>query len=288
MQDHKSGFLDRKPTLVARLIMLGFFGLIFLVGLVVRLNTPRPVVKPPPAAPAVDAPHPPIPSAPPALNRMDLIQGATAATAAYASGKPLQERDPLVGRSFAIKIPFGCDGPQSTADRSQAYFAVDEKKGSLRLAANPADFTSLPLIQGLPDVAKIEAVEGFWIPRPWSSSEACPPNRDMSVPIAAAPPTPSPQVLGFAEIFEKGGSRILRRDGRPYESTQKTAGPPDPASRAYRLIVEGRIVGFPDGQAIHCWAASPNQRPICLYAVTYARVAFENRDTGKTIAEWRE
>lgn len=62
-------------------------------------------------------------------------------------------------------------------------------------------------------------VEGFWIPRPWSYSDACPPRRDQPVP--ASPTPPAGQTFGPAELFDAGDSRVQRRSDRPYEQVLK-------------------------------------------------------------------
>jgi hypothetical protein len=144
----------------------------------------------------------------------------------------------------------------------------------------------LPIIQGLGDAAKVEKVEGFWLPRPWSYSENCPPQREAPVP---ATPTPAAtQSLGLAQVFRLEGSRLLRRDGRAYEFVRKVPeGDGSPLTTSYRLVLEGRIVGFDDGRAVRCWSETSDHRPICLYGVEFDRVAFEDAK-GAMLAEWRE
>src|SRR5690606_34571872 len=83
-----------------------------------------------------------------------------------------------------------------------------------------------------------DAVEGFWIPRPWSQADTCvtapgpvapasvasgpttpaavaAPEADAPAPDAS--PTPSPErTAGLAAVFETGGSRLGRRQGQAY------------------------------------------------------------------------
>ena len=154
------------------------------------------------------------------------------------------------------------------------------------LTAAPAVLTTLPLVQELKNADRIEEAEGFWAPRPWTFSEACPPRRD--IPAPATPTPPAPPTLGLVQLFEAGGSRVLRRDGRSYEYVRKLADQdPRLLSHAYWLLLEGRVVGYADGQAIHCWAESADHRPLCLYAVAFDRVAFQDAADGKVLAEWR-
>jgi hypothetical protein len=225
---------------------------------------------------------------PPALERRDLIQAADAYAAAYAAGAaPPASGRAMVGRTFRVQIPFGCDGPQTAYGGAPAYFEYDPQKNSLRFLARPASLAGLPLIQKLGDADRIEAVEGFWIPRPWTQTDACPPRHDDPPP--ATPTPPAAQTVGLARIFDKGDSRLLQRAGRPYEFVRKLTGEDlSPLSHTYRLVLEGPIVGYSDGSPIHCWAESPDHRPICLFAVELDRVAMEDATTDKLLAEWRE
>jgi hypothetical protein len=60
-----------------------------------------------------------------------------------------------------------------------------------------------------------------------------------------------------------------------------------PLAGGYRLALEGRFAAFPDGRAVRCWSESPDHHPICAFAVTLTRVAFERADR-ELIAEWRD
>jgi hypothetical protein len=240
----------------------------------------------------VQAPAPPpLPSLalpPPPLTRSEIVQDAKAAASAYAMGaKPTLTKSPLIGRSFTVRIPFGCGGPGAASPTAQADVELDPTTSALKLTARPATWTTLPALADVPKADKIETVEGFWIPRPWMDSEACPPNRDT--PLPATPTPAAAQTVGLARIFEKGGSRVLMRNDRPYQFVRRVS--KDDAAllgHTYRLVLEGRLVGFGDGRAAHCWSESADHRPICLYAVEYSRVAFEDADSGETLAEWRE
>lgn len=237
---------------------------------------------PPPSPPLLKLDLPP-----PPLARAELVQEASAAASAYASGaKPTLTRSPLIGRRFAIRIPFGCNGPGGGPATAQTNVELDAAATSLKLSAQPAIWTNLPVLQDLSAANKIETVEGFWIPRPWVNSESCPANH--ATPLPATPTPAAAQTVGLARIFEKGGSRVLMRDGRPYQYAIKL--PKDDAdllSHTYRLVLEGRLVGYGDGHATHCWGETPEHRPICLFAVEYDRVAFEDANTGAMLAEWR-
>jgi hypothetical protein len=288
MSDNRSSLPVRKSALIAPLIIAAVVALLFF-GVFVMRDAPD-ERGPPPQTAVEPAPPPPMltPQARAPLTRSEFIARASEAAGAYAAGTPLPDtKDPINGRRFSLRIPFGCRGPQTGAGVNQAYYEYDPVKKTMRLVARPGTWTTLPLMQDLSGSEEIEAVEGFWIPRPWSPSEACPPNRDGSIPVT---PTPAAtQTLGLARIFEKDGSRILRRDGRAYEFVRKMdEGDDARLAHSYRLVLEGRVEGYSEGRAVRCWAESADHRPVCLYAVAFDRVAFEDADSGAMLAEWRE
>src|SRR3546814_14245076 len=82
------------------------------------------------------------------------------------------------------------------------------------------------------DLLRFDAVEGFWIRRPWTSSERCAPalqpapetadagaESDVDkAPEVAGPPPPVPvesQTVGIAQFSAPDGRRTLRRGRRP-------------------------------------------------------------------------
>lgn len=197
-------------------------------------------------------------------------------------------RDPLIDRAFRLRIPFGCEGPQIGAGTSQAYYEVDAKRRTVKLLARPADLASHPLVTQWPAAGDIEALETFWVPRPWTRSEACPPRRERPAPAPATPTPPSPPTLGLAAIFEAKGSRLGRRGGRPYELVRKVPMDADlPLTGAYAMVLEGRLAAFPSGKVLRCWSETADHRPVCVYAVVLDRVAFETA-AGEPLAEWIE
>jgi hypothetical protein len=89
-------------------------------------------------------------------------------------------------------------------------------------------------------------------------------------------------------VFEKGGSRIGRRNSRAYQFTVRTDGdaPLAPPQGGYRLLLEGRIDAFPSGRAVECRASSADERPVCVLAARLDRVVFETPE-GEMLSEWR-
>lgn len=280
MSDNRQRSPDRKFALIAPLA-IGAAAIVVLV-LVLVLTRPAP-------APPAPEPPPPVVAAPPAkvapaavVSRADLIQAAAKAADAYASGAPSQGAD-LIGRRFSVRLAFGCAGPLADPGPAQAYYQVDAKASSLRLVARPSIWTDLPLVRAAPTPAGTETVEGFWIPRPWLTGDQCPKRREVAPP---ATPTPVEQPsLGLAVLHGQDAARTERRGQRPYEHVLKL--PPDSTAqgRVFELVLEGRISGFADGAAAHCWSESAEHRPVCLFAVDLDRVAFEDRD-GAVLADW--
>ena len=279
MSDNRQRSPDRKFALIAPLA-IGLAAIVVLALVLTRPSPPPPVVEAPP--PVVAAP-PAAKAAPPATaSRADLILAAGRAADAYASGVPGGGAD-LVGRRFAVRLAFGCGGPVADPGPAQAYYQIDAKALSLRLVARPAIWTDLPLVRAAPAPAGTETVEGFWIPRPWLTGDRCPQRREVAPP---ATPTPVEQPsLGLAVLHGQDASRTERRGQRPYEHVLKLE--PDGAGqgRVFELVLEGKISGYADGAALHCWSESAEHRPICLYAVDIDRVAFEDAD-GTVLADW--
>lgn len=218
----------------------------------------------------------------PPLTRRELIEYAAAAAAAFSDGSDSADQKKLENRKFALRLPFNCGGLNSPA--KQAYAQKDDRRNTLKLVARPTDWTNSDFRDEWPP--DTETVEGFWIPRPWRYSDACPAQTQPSAAVSEnAEPPIAPPTLGLASAFEKGGSRLLRRDSRAYEFVfNLTAN--DQADEPYFLSLEGRLTQFRNGKPIACSTVDPDHPPVCLYAVQFSRVAFENT-SGETLAEWK-
>lgn len=226
----------------------------------------------------------------PALNRQAMLEAVAEAASDYAGGAANPGTDPLVRRTFDISLPFGCSGaeapPAADTGDGLARWSWSEDRKAVRLSLNPADWTGSDLITGSEGLVPWEAVEGVWISRPWMTGEGCPLSRPGSQ--AGGPASSSPETVGLAAVFEEGGSRLGRRNGRAYthivrpEDDQAVVAP----LQGYRLRLQGRVTAFPDGRAIHCRANGVRQRPVCVAAVQLDRVAFQTA-TGETLTEWR-
>jgi hypothetical protein len=248
----------------------------------------EPVAPPPePGEPVATAPV--TPPLNPALDRRGLLSAVAEAASAYAAGAEAATASPLAGRQFDIRLAFGCEGAETSpvdgAGDGLARWSWSADRQSLRMSLTPGDWTRSALIAGAGQ-DQWEAVEGFWVARPWMVADGCPSIR--ADPLASGPAAASPQTVGLAAVFETGGSRIGRRNGRAYAHTIRQAGdaPLVALDAGYRIRLQGRIAAFPDGRAIRCRAANPNQRPVCVAAVQLDRVAFET-PTGEALSEWR-
>ncbi|MET3526038.1 hypothetical protein [Phenylobacterium koreense] len=243
---------------------------------------PPPKIAPPPAEkPAVLAP-------PPNLDRAGLLAAMADAASAYAAGAAVQSADPLVGRTFVARMPFGCLGPHAAKDAQPglARWSSGANGRTIELGLAPADWTKTPLMAAAVGDKVWERVEGYWIDRPWLKGEACPSTPQAGASLVALP---SPQTMGIAAVFAPDDSRLSQRKGRPYSFTIRGSEDvlPVPPPEGYRLVLEGRIVAFPDGRAVNCRSEGPDQRPICIVATQLDRVAFEDGGTGAQISEWR-
>ena len=248
----------------------------------------EPVAPPPePTQPAKTDPVTPPRNA--ALDRRELLSAVAQAASAYAAGADTATGSPLAGRQFDIRLAFGCEGPEASpaegAGDGLARWSWGPERKNISLSLTPGDWTRSALIAGTGQ-DQWEAVEGFWVARPWMAADGCPSIR--ADPLASGPAAPSPQTVGLAAVFETGSSRIGRRNGRAYAHTIRQAGeaPLVALDAGYRIRLQGRIATFPDGRAIRCRAANPNQRPVCVAAVQLDRVAFET-PTGEALSEWR-
>tara|TARA_R110000782_G_scaffold9134_1_gene29653 strand:- start:87 stop:947 length:861 start_codon:yes stop_codon:yes gene_type:complete len=250
-----------------------------------------------PDEPAVEVPETPVvvtpvlPASTPPLTRGDLVSAAARAASAYVAGEVASGSDPLVGRRITVRLPFGCGGPKlaqagpAIADGvARATWGRDRK--SIQLSLTPGDWADSALIAGAGADSVWETVEGFWIPRPWLASDACP--GVLRDPLQGGVTAPSPYTVGLAAVFPTGSSRVGQRNGRAYSYSIRAEGdqPLVPSADGYRLVLEGRVVGFPGGRAIRCRTSSPDQRPVCIAAIQLDRVGFESA-TGDALSQWR-
>lgn len=218
--------------------------------------------------------------------RVDLIAAFARAVDAAAAGRPLPDANrQLVGRTFSLKLPFGCSGEADKTHPAWAGWVLDRNRQALKLSAASERWTDAAWVKSIAGDMAHEAVEGFWIERPWTSSEECPAANVASDTDLAA--SNERQTMGIAQFFAPDSPRTFQRGSRAYAHTIRVREPAEVQGRTYRFAVSGRVTGFPDGQPIHCVQDSPDRRPVCLMAVELARVSFEDPRDGTVLVEWR-
>lgn len=267
---------------IAAVIAIGGTG--FLLG---RKTAEPPA---PPRTVVVAAPTPapsPSPDVPEGLDRAGLLAlAAAAADAAAQGGKPGAVVTRAIGRRFSIVLPFGCSGQLADDDRTSTGWRYDPDTKALRVqvasnAWTPADWWPDP------SPGDVEAIEGFWISRPWSTSEACPPAATAPAASDAEPVTLPGQTLALGQVFREGGARQGRRDAAPYVAVVRVEPDAVRAAAGFRVRLAGQIAALPDGSAVRCrQPGGAEQRPICLVGATFEDVVIENPTTGETLAHW--
>lgn len=263
--------------------------LLFFAAALVGCDQAKEVTAPEPVT--VDQPARPVPAQLSDLTRADLLNAVGEAASAYASGqRNAAGRAKLDGRTFNLTVRFGCAGP--AAEEAPLGWTSDEERSKIDIHARPT-LAIDPATLGAAG-AKVEAVEGFWLPRPWVLADACPaPTAALPIPlppdVAAAlrPAAPADQTVGIAQYYGADDSRTRRRGGRAYSATEKLDPPGDLPRDGIRLRIEGRLRAWPDGKVIRCTGA-PNERPSCVLSATIDRVAFERPEDGAVIAQWAD
>lgn len=262
---------------VAAFIIAGGGG--FLLG---RASAPQ-IVSPAPVSPPVPPPVPLSPPEPPRIwGRAEMLELADRATDAFASGKALpEEMAATVGQRFDFVIPFGCDGPSPGDSDATMRWRYDEEEGVLRLHVMPDTWQGADW--GLPDEGEPHGARGFWVPRPWSSSDDCP-ARDK----AAQSPSPPSQTLALAQ-FQQGGEKDFWRTERPLQKTVRMAPEDFDASRGFRLRLIGRIDQVPGNGPVHCrQPLGSGQRPECVLAMALHEIRLEDGAGGPPLAIWED
>ncbi|HEU4820311.1 MAG TPA: hypothetical protein VFS87_04060 [Qipengyuania sp.] len=240
-----------------------------------------------PVPPATQQPIMPViePLAP--LDRAGLIDLADAAADAVASGTaPPARVQEAADRRFEIAIPFGCAGPAEADSEARLRWRYEEGEETLRLHVAVTRWTAAQW--GLQEPAGGEAIEGFWIERPWSSSGECL-TRSVNGPTpAVVSGVAADQTLAIAQFFAEDVRREALRGDRPFQSVQRIASADFAAPRGFRLMLSGRIERIPGGETpVHCiQPGGPGQRPRCIVAVTLDEVRIENPASGEVLATW--
>lgn len=278
----------QEPSLrTSRLAIAGGLAAVILVG-GAGFFFGRSTAPPAPEPIAVSSPTPlpsPTTQAARMLGRADIISIAALAADALASGEPLPEDvRAMANRRFQLALPFGCTGPESENSLAPLRWRYDEAGGVLRLRVASTSWS--PSEWGIGQNTPIEAMEGFWLTRPWSSDAVCP-QRVHAAPTGTEPVTLPGQTLAVAQFFTGNARRSALRADRPFETVQRVAPDKFDASRGFRLLLSGRIDRVPGGDPVRCiQPAGIEQRPICVVAVVLDEVRIENPVGAKVLATW--
>lgn len=239
-----------------------------------------------PGLPAVEAP----------LDRAAVLRAAGEAASAAALGRDDREAQRrLDGDRFEVRIRFGCPIPDSDVAAAPFKVEYDEASRRLQVRASPELDEEEPWIAALGG-DKIEAVEGFWMRKPWLLASGCSvepqPVAKKSTEETREPIQPVPAVkksewrVGIAQFFGATDTRTTRRDERAYETTKTLAKDQSPSSQGYDLVLSGRLRELPDGRVIACHVVSPELPPECVVSVTFDQVRVQRADTQEALAEW--
>lgn len=250
---------------------------------------------------------PSLPVAEPPMDRAMLLEAVARAASATALGHDdanAQRR--LDGKRFEVRIRFGCaTGVRPPNGDTPFNVRFDEEERTLRVRAAPDLMLKDPAVAPLADQS-IEAVEGFWMRRPWMLADGCPAvprpqgtaetgpaadgpqSRDTPQGRAgdAARPTVYSQQVGIAQFFTGADSRTGRREERAYEASKVLAEGELPSAEGYNLVLSGRLRRLPGGRVISCRVANADVPPECVVSAEFDRVRIENPGTRNILAEW--
>lgn len=220
------------------------------------------------------------------LERADIIALADRAADASASQQPLpQDILSLAGRRFELVLPFGCDGPPAADADAPMSWRYDTKKQILRIHISPTVWQASDW--GMTDLSVVnQRAEGFWVRRPWSSSETCPESTGSARAPDAPPVTESGQTLAVAQ-FRRQAPDGQRRTSRSFDAVKRT--PPEQlnAARGFRVKLVGRIDKLPDGLPVRCiQPTGSEQRPICVVSVSFEELRIENPTSADVLDIW--
>lgn len=232
-----------------------------------------------------------------ALGRADILAAVAAAADEVSAGKSLPKSNlELANRSFELTMPIACE---DGATGGWGSWSFDPSTKVLRVNFSRQNWAAVPIFADLANGQPFETAEGFWIERPWTRSEQCPapvgstakpetpekadPETAQAIPPVQAAPD---NRLALVEYFSSDAPRKLLRGKRPYAYTAKLPKDTEPAPRAFRVRIEGRITAFGDGQPVHCVNRQTSQPPVCAVAVEFGKTTLVDAATGETLADW--
>ena len=281
-----------------------------------------------------------------AVDRRQLLLAVNEAVSAAATGMDdTSAQASLIGRQFILKLPLGCSGESDAAsgwiyDEASQRLTIkatpDMSLAELEdvlppvpnapLASTPATedaatknavtaneplekstTSSSATSSNVPRPNKIEAVDGFWIPRPWIFTDTCPvdPNANMALVSDKVEPALAgsnavktttetdpvddnalPPTIGIAHFYTARDPRVGRRNGQAYRITKRVTEEERPNPQSLRLVLRGRLGMLAGGKVIQCSTPKDASHPRCVISASFDRVSFENANGSIIYAEW--
>ena len=236
------------------------------------------------------------------MGRARLLLTVVRAASSHAIGHDDSATQRLLdGKQFELRIRFGCSA--DALEKNAFKSTLDPEGETLRLNASPNLSLNDKVVRELAG-ANVEAVEGFWMARPWLLEAACPVRRSEARPdvedepsdSSAVPPTGSqaesslsataPQRIGIAQFFEPDDSRTHRRPARPFETVIRLE-PGEQASKSgFDFVLAGRIRAFPNGRVVLCYGGGVERPPDCVISADFDRAWIERSADKHVLAEW--
>jgi hypothetical protein len=228
---------------------------------------------------------------------VEIVKQFAVASSASAAALGKDDRDAhgeLDGARFDVRIRFGCPTSEPSVENGPFGVRYNVESRRLQVRASPDLTEAEPWIAALAG-DEIEAVEGFWMRKPWLLAPGClvagqaPATVTSKDTGSSAEPVPialNEWRVGIAQFFGATESRTTRRDHRAYETTKTLGDGQSAPSQGYDLILSGRLRELPNGRVIACHVASHRSPPECVVSVAFDQVRIERADTRETLGEW--
>ena len=240
-----------------------------------------------------------LPIVEPPIDRTRLLLTVARAASAHSAGiNDVAVQRSLDGKQFEVRLRFGCEGPGP--GQSDHGWSLDPDGRTLRLRAVPNLFLDDDVTRSVAD-DQVEAVEGFWLPRPWLLQAACPSGQQTAVPAtpagdperakaepakASLPRAPAQQHIGIAQFFTAEDARTHRRMSRPFEAVKQLGEDEQVGEGGFDLVLSGRLRARGDGRVILCAGSGVDRPPDCIVSAEVDRVWIESPEDKAVLAEW--
>lgn len=244
------------------------------------------------AEPVVNLPAVVLPAEP--MDREAILLAVARAASARAVGMDdgAAQRE-LDGQPFEFTVRFGCEGPAKDLRSAPLGWTYQLDKETLRLRATPTITADDPVAAKIGGEA-VEAIEGFWVLRPWLLQATC--------PAATAPAEPAVEIaqsadqavqpslrwprVGIAQFFAPTDARTRQRDSRAYEVVKTVERGASVGSQGFNLVLSGRLRPAPRKRVIECVAVDRDTPPDCIVSADIDEVRMEQPKDSTVLARW--